>query len=45
LYSFPNIIEQIKSRRIRWTGQLARVGEERKVYMVVSPKERDHFED
>jgi hypothetical protein len=30
LYSSPNIIRQIKSRRIRWTGHVARMGEERK---------------
>jgi hypothetical protein len=28
LYSFPNIIRQIKSRRIRWVGHVARIGEE-----------------
>jgi hypothetical protein len=26
LYSSPNIISQIKSRRIRWAGQVARMG-------------------
>jgi hypothetical protein len=30
LYSSPNIIRQIKSRRLRWTGHVARMGEERK---------------
>jgi hypothetical protein len=29
LYSSPDIIRQIKSRRMRWAGQLARIGEER----------------
>jgi hypothetical protein len=28
LYSSPNIIRQIKSRRMRWTGHVARMGEE-----------------
>jgi hypothetical protein len=42
LYSSPNIIRQIKSRRMRWTGHVARMGEDRKVY---SQKERDHLED
>jgi hypothetical protein len=28
LYSAPNIIRQIKSRIIRWTGHVARVGED-----------------
>jgi hypothetical protein len=31
LYSSPNIIKQINSRRMRWAGQMARIGEERKV--------------
>jgi hypothetical protein len=28
LYSSPNIIRQITSRRIRWAGHVARTGEE-----------------
>jgi hypothetical protein len=32
LYSSLNIIRQIKSRRMRWTGHVARMGEERNVY-------------
>jgi hypothetical protein len=28
LYSSPNIIRQIKSRRMRWAGHVARIGEE-----------------
>jgi hypothetical protein len=31
-YSSPNIIRQIKSRRMRWAGHVARMGEERKLY-------------
>jgi hypothetical protein len=31
LYSSPNIIRQIKSRRMRWTEHVARMGEERKL--------------
>jgi hypothetical protein len=38
LYSFPNIVMQIKSRRIRWAGHVARMGEERKVYKVLVGK-------
>jgi hypothetical protein len=38
LYSFPNIIRQIKSRRIRWAGNMARMAEERKVYNVLVGK-------
>jgi len=29
LYSSPNIVQVIKSRRMRWAGNVARVGEER----------------
>jgi hypothetical protein len=32
LYSSPNIITQIKSRRMRWAGHVARTGKDRKVY-------------
>jgi hypothetical protein len=47
LYSSPDIIRQVKSRRMRWVGHVARMGKERKVYKVLveSPKERDHWED
>jgi hypothetical protein len=31
LYSSPDIIRQIKSRRMRWAGHVARMGEGRKV--------------
>jgi hypothetical protein len=34
LYSSPDIISHIKSRRMRWAGLVARMGEERKVYRV-----------
>jgi hypothetical protein len=34
LYSSPNIIRQIKSRRMRWAGHVACMEEERKVYRV-----------
>jgi hypothetical protein len=34
LYSSPNIVRVIKSRRMRWAGHVARVGEERGVYRV-----------
>ena len=32
LYSSPNILRVIKSRRMRWAGHVARMGEERGVY-------------
>jgi hypothetical protein len=35
LYSSPDIIRQIKSRRIRWAGHVARMGEGRNVYRVL----------
>jgi hypothetical protein len=38
LYSSPNIIRQIKSRRMRWAGHVARMGEERNVYKVLMGK-------
>jgi len=34
LYSSPNIVRMIKSRRMRWAGHVARMGEERGVYRV-----------
>ena len=40
LYPSPNIVRVIKSRRMRWAGHVARVGEERGVYrfLVVKPE-------
>jgi hypothetical protein len=38
LYSFPNIIRDIKSRRMRWAGHVARMGEGGKVYRVLVGK-------
>jgi hypothetical protein len=38
LYSSPDIIRQVKSRRMRWEGHVARMGEERKVYKVLVGK-------
>jgi len=38
LYSSPNIVRVIKSRRMRWSGHVARMGEERWVYMVLVGK-------
>jgi hypothetical protein len=32
LYPSSNIIRQIKPRRMRWVGHVARMGKERKVY-------------
>jgi len=38
LYSSPNIVRVIKSRRMRWAGHVARMGEERGVYRVLVGK-------
>jgi len=38
LYSSPNIVRVIKSRRMRWAGHVARIGEERGVYRVLVGK-------
>jgi hypothetical protein len=38
LYSSPDIIRQIKPRRMRWAGHVARMGEGRNVYRVLVGK-------
>jgi hypothetical protein len=38
LYSSPDIIRQVKSRRMRRAGHVAHMGEERKVYKVLVGK-------
>ena len=38
LYSSPNIVRVIKSRRTRWAGHVARMGERRGVYRVLVDK-------
>jgi len=47
LYSSPNIVRVIKSRRMRWAGHVAPMGERRGIYRVLVGKlrERDHLED
>jgi hypothetical protein len=35
LYSSPNIVTVIKSRRMRWVGQMTRMGEGRGAYRVL----------
>ena len=47
LYSSSNIFRVIKSRRIRWAGHVARMGERRGVYRVWwgNHRERDHLGD
>jgi len=38
LYCSPNIVRVIKSRRMRWAGHVAHMGEERGVYRVLVGK-------
>jgi len=38
LYSSPNIVRVIKSRRMRWVGYVARMGDERGAYRVLVGK-------
>ena len=38
LYCSPNIVRVIKSRRMRWAGHVARMGEEKGVYRVLVGK-------
>jgi hypothetical protein len=38
LYSSPSIIIFIKSRRMRWAGHVARIGEKRNVYRLLIGK-------
>jgi len=37
-YSSPNIVQGVKSRRMRWAGHVAHMGEERGVYRVLVGK-------
>ena len=47
LYSSPNTVLVIKSRRMRWAGHVARMGEERGVYRVLvgKPEGKNHWGD
>ena len=38
LYSLPNIVRVVKSRRMRWAGHVARMGEDRGVHSVLVGK-------
>jgi hypothetical protein len=40
LYSSPSIIKIIKSRRMRWTGHVARMGEKMNAYRLINGKAR-----
>jgi hypothetical protein len=47
LYLSPNIIRIIKSRRMRWAGHVARMGEKRGAYRILvgDPREGHHLGD
>jgi hypothetical protein len=47
MYSSPDIIRQVKSRRMRWAGHVARMGEGRSLYRVLmgKPEGKDHLKD
>jgi hypothetical protein len=48
LYSSPNIVRVIKSRRMRWAGHVARREKGKEVFTGFSlgyPKGRDHWEN
>jgi hypothetical protein len=47
LYSSPDTVRQIKSRRMRWAGHVARMGEGRNVYraLVGNPEGKDRLKD
>jgi hypothetical protein len=38
LYSLPNIVWVVKSRRMKWAGHVARMGEERVMHMILVGK-------
>jgi hypothetical protein len=38
LHSSPNMIRMIKSRRMRWTGDVARMGKKRNAYRILVGK-------
>jgi hypothetical protein len=44
LYSSPNILRMIHSRRMRWAGHVARMGETRNAYgiLVGKPEGKNH---
>jgi hypothetical protein len=44
LYSSPNIVRVIKSRKLMWAGHVARIGEVFTRFWLGGPKVRDHWE-
>ena len=47
LYSLPNIVRVVKSRRMRWAGHVARMGKDRGVHRVLvgKPEGKNHWGD
>ena len=47
LYSLPNMVRVVKSRRMRWVKHMALMGEGRVVHRVLvgKPEESGHWED
>jgi hypothetical protein len=47
LYCSPNIVREIKSRRMRWARNVARMGKRRSVYRVLvgKPEGNNHLGD
>jgi hypothetical protein len=45
LYSSPNIVRVIKSRKLWWAGHVAHMGEVFTGFWLGGPKARDHWED
>jgi hypothetical protein len=45
LYSSPNIVRVIKSRRMKWVGHIACMGEVLTGFWLGGPKVGDHWED
>jgi hypothetical protein len=40
LYSSPDIIKKIKSRRMRWARNVARTGEVHTIFLIGKPEEK-----
>jgi len=47
LYCSPNVVRVIKSRRMRWAGHVAQIGDRSVAYRVLvgDLRDRDHLED
>jgi hypothetical protein len=47
LYSSPSIVREIKSRRLRWSGHVARMGAKRNAYRILvgNPEGKRPLED